>query len=232
MTRQGYAGLDSGLHYSATLAFPNRITHPTQRARMRSILQDGVWTPFRACRVGAGLGRCIHCGGPQADATHIWWECASLNRAHFDAHVDGWVFSQLQDAWRSAAGHPPCLWRAGTVPRLLMPSSPSPLLAMEDSPSPPSQTCSAGPITVVTDGSALRRLGALCGVWCSLPHPPHRLTLLDLCTAPRKPRNVLSCGLCARRWSSPLLSFVWCLTVPMLYKASPTCSLVDSICPH
>ena len=67
LTRQGYAGLEFGLHYPATMAFPNRILHPSQRARMRSILQDGVWTPLRAHRVGAGTEACTHCGVPQAD---------------------------------------------------------------------------------------------------------------------------------------------------------------------
>ena len=42
--RQGYAGLSTGLDYSATLTWPSRIKTVAQKGRMLAILQDGVWT--------------------------------------------------------------------------------------------------------------------------------------------------------------------------------------------
>ena len=69
--RQGYAGLANGLDYSATLSWPKRIKSAAQRNRMYAIQQDGVWTPARAARVGAGAPNCLHGGQTQADVTHL-----------------------------------------------------------------------------------------------------------------------------------------------------------------
>ena len=90
--RRGYVGLDAGLDYHATMAWPNKIAHPIQRNRMREVLQDGVWTPFRAARVGAGTAHCLHWGEPQADVAHLWWECSALHRNTYAANPTGWSF--------------------------------------------------------------------------------------------------------------------------------------------
>ena len=115
--RQGYTGLDPGLDYKATLRWPTKIKSVSQRHRMISILQDGVWTPTRASRVGIGSHNCLHCGEPNADVTHLWWECKHLDSALSDADPFGWPFQRLHLLWQRALGEPRCLWRTGTVPK-------------------------------------------------------------------------------------------------------------------
>ena len=140
---------------------------------MRAILHDGVWTPFRAHRVGAGTEACIHCGVPQAGVAHLWWDCKALPRDTFDAQTDGWAFPQLQQVWQREAGQPPCLWRTGTVPTLYMPNHTAPFANLEDSRGFPSIDALASTVTVFTDGSAIAGLAPLV-VGMGFMFPPFR----------------------------------------------------------
>ena len=79
--RSGYDGLAHGFDYSSTLKKRSTLMHQDSKSRVRSSLQNGVWTPTRAAR-NAGRSEYLHSGAPNVDVERLWWNCPKIPKIH------------------------------------------------------------------------------------------------------------------------------------------------------
>ena len=152
-SRRGYQGLSTGMDHSSSWAYHRTIKNVQSRNRLKSIFQDGVWTPYRAGRVNAGEDVCIFCGAPGADVLHFWWHCPSIPRHRWNRHGTGRPFFELHRAYEESLGQPKCLWHVGLVPQGYVPRDRTPLKDATHTLAEPGPITHAEIFSVCTDGS-------------------------------------------------------------------------------
>ena len=85
--RRHYRGIWAGIDMQATLRFAGRIKNEVTKAKMMTILSDGVWTQTRVTRRGICQDKRIRCGKPRGNepTLRLGLRRASRNRPRDDA---------------------------------------------------------------------------------------------------------------------------------------------------
>ena len=158
--RDNLIDIRHGVNGDETLRFYELAKTPGQHGRIRAILSDGIYTPWKSNLKHGGDHHCPYCQKPHADVDHLYYHCARV-RHDPDPHTR--YVLQLYDRTaaaqhpgkKSPRAEPQSLWCCGVVPRnlLVQPRSREMMQRIEEMlPAAGIYDPDADPVKVYTDG--------------------------------------------------------------------------------